>query len=177
MAARDGVARRWRAGSAVVAGVVMTLVAPVGPATAAVPRAFSTPAPGTRAPGPPAWGRTLAYDEGAAGFCTWWAIEEFHAYTGVYPDFYDPVNDGNAGYWATDAAYDGWTVTATPRAASIAVFPPGVDGADVDGHVAWVTAVSGPRIVVSEMNGPAGWGQTDTRELTPGGAVRYILAP
>lgn len=192
MAARDGVARRWRAGSAVVAGVVMTLAAPAGAAGAAVPRTFSTPAAGTPAagtlaagtmaagtpaPGSPAWGRTLTYNEGAAGFCTWWAIQQFHAYTGVYPDFYDPANDGNAGYWATDAAYDGWTVTSTARAASIAVFPPGVDGADTDGHVAWVTAVSGTQIAISEMNGPAGWDQIDTRELAPGSAVRYILAP
>jgi surface antigen len=194
VAARDGVARRWRAGSAVVAGVVViTLAAPAGPAGAAAgPRTFGTPAPGTpapstrapstrapspSAPGTPAWGRTLTYNEGAAGFCTWWAIQQFRAYTGVYPDFYDPANDGNAGYWATDAAYDGWTVTRIPRIASIAVFPPGVDGADVEGHVAWVTAVSGPQIVISEMNGPAGWDQADTRELTPGSAVRYILAP
>ena len=65
----------------------------------------------------------------------------------------------------------------TPRAAFIAVFPPGVDGADADGHAAWVTAVTGTQIAVSEMNGPAGWGQVDTRALIPGSAVRYILAP
>jgi peptidoglycan DL-endopeptidase CwlO len=183
VAARDGVARRWRAGSAALAGVVMTLAAPAGRAgAAAVPPTFSTPAPskpasGAPATGAPAWGRTLTYNEGAAGFCTWWAIQQFHAYTGVYPDFYDPANDGNAGYWATDAAYDGWTVTPAPRAASIAVFPPGVDGADAEGHVAWVTSVSGQQIVISEMNGLAGWGQVDTRELTPGSAVRYIPAP
>ena len=172
VAAGDGVARRWRAGTAIVAGVVMTLAAPAGPAAAATLGSPSPPGPVT-----PVMGETLGYNEGAAGFCTWWAIEEFHAYTGVYPDFYDPANDGNAGYWATDAAYDGWTVTSTPRIASIAVFPPGVDGADTDGHAAWVTAVTGSQITISEMNGLAGWGEVDTRVLTPGRAVRYILAP
>ena len=166
MAARDGVARRWRAGTAIVAGVVMTLATPAGAASA-----------GSQRPYEPATGLTLAYNEGATGYCTWWAIEEFHAYTGVYPDFYDPANDGNAGYWATDATYDGWTVTGTPQTDSIAVFPPGVDGADADGHAAWVTAVSGTQITISEMNGPAGWDEIDTRVLTPGSAVRYILAP
>jgi surface antigen len=124
-----------------------------------------------------ATGQTLSYNEGASGYCTWWAIDEFHGYTGLYPDFFDPANDGNAGYWATDAAYDGWTVTGTPRVDSIAVFPPGVNGAESDGHVAWVTAVSGSQITISEMNGPAGWDQVDTRTLTPDSSVSYILAP
>jgi surface antigen len=124
-----------------------------------------------------ATGQTLSYNEGANGYCTWWAIDEFHGYTGLYPDFFDPANDGNAGYWATDAAYDGWTVTGTPRVDSIAVFPPGVNGAESDGHVAWVTAVSGSQITISEMNGPAGWDQVDTRTLTPDSSVSYILAP
>src|ERR1700728_5201858 len=48
-------------------------------------------------------GRTLSYDEGAAGYCTWWAIHQFHAYTGLYPDLFDPANDGDAQYWATNA--------------------------------------------------------------------------
>jgi surface antigen len=172
VAAGDGVARWWRAAPAIVAGIAMTLGAPAGPAEAA-----ALGPPGTPDPASPAIGNTLSYDEGAAGFCTWWAIAEFHAYTGVYPDFYDPANDGNAGYWAADAAYNGWTVSRTPRTASIAVFPPGVDGADSDGHAAWVTAVTGTQIAVSEMNGPAGWGQVDTRALVPGSTVRYILAP
>lgn len=111
------------------------------------------------------------------GYCTWWAIYLFRDYTGLYPDFLDPANDGDAGYWAIDAAYNGWTVTSTPRADSIAVFQPGVDGADYEGHVAWVTAVSGSQITMSEMNGPAGWDAVDTRTLTPDASVVYILAP
>jgi peptidoglycan DL-endopeptidase CwlO len=122
-------------------------------------------------------GQTLSYNEGEPGACTWWAIYVFHAYTGLYPDFFAPFNDGNAGYWGIDAAYDGWTVTSTPRVNSIAVFPPGVDGADYAGHVAWVTAVSGSQITISEMNGAAGWDAVDIRTLTPAPSVAYILAP
>jgi surface antigen len=122
-------------------------------------------------------GHTLTYNEGARGYCTWWAIDQFHAYTDLYPDFFDPANNGNAEYWTTDAAYNGWTVTSTPRADSIAVFLPGVNGAESDGHVAWVTAVSGPRVTITEMNGPAGWNVVDTRTVTPAPSVTYILAP
>jgi surface antigen len=122
-------------------------------------------------------GNTLTYNEGARGYCTWWAIGQFHAYTGLYPDFFDPANNGNAEYWTTDAAYNGWTVTSTPRVDSIAVFTPGVNGAESDGHVAWVTAVSGPRVTITEMNGPAGWNVEDTRTITPAPSVTYILAP
>lgn len=122
-------------------------------------------------------GRTVSYNEGGAGECTWWALEEFRAYSGLYPDLYDPANNGNAEYWAANAAADGWTVTGRPAADSIAVFQPGVDGAESDGHVAWVTKVSGAEITISEMNGPAGWAIVDSRTLTPASSVRYILAP
>ncbi len=122
-------------------------------------------------------GRTLTYNEGDAGNCTWWAINEFHAYSGLYPDLSDPANNGNAEYWATNAVYNDWTVSSTPRTDSIAVFPPGVNGALSDGHVAWVTNVSATQITISEMNGPAGWNKVDTRTLTPATSVRYILAP
>jgi surface antigen len=42
--------------------------------------------------------------------------------------------------------------------------------------VAWVTAVSGGQITVSEMNYVA-WNRVDTRAMTPTSTVRYILAP
>jgi surface antigen len=122
-------------------------------------------------------GRTLAYDSGVAGQCVWWAINEFHRFDGLYPDTLDPADNGNARYLATNAAYNGWTVSSTPRANSIAVFQPGVDGAGTVGHVAWVTSVSGPYITVSEMNFTYGPGNTDTRTLIPASSVQYILAP
>jgi surface antigen len=142
--------------------------------TAAIPRCAATqpsPPPTVRV------GRTAAGNEGTAGQCTYWAIEEFHAYSGRYPYLIDPADDGDARYWATNAAYDGWTVSPTPRVDSIVVFPPGVNGALSDGHVAWVTRVSGSTITFTEMNGPSGPYNVDTRTVTPASTVRYILAP
>lgn len=137
--------------------------------TPAIPRCACSAAAST--------GRTVSYNEGGAGECTWWAIEQFRAYSGLYPELYDPANNGNAEYWAGNAAANGWTVASRPAADSIAVFRPGVDGAESEGHVAWVTRVSGAEITISEMNGPAGWDIVDTRTLTPASSVRYILAP
>jgi surface antigen len=118
-------------------------------------------------------GKTATSNLGVPKNCTWWAINEFHAFSGLYPYL-----TGNAKDYAASAASNGWTVTSTPQVNSIAVFPPGVNGADAQfGHVAWVTGISGSRITISEMNGPAGFGKTDTRSLTPASSVRYILAP
>lgn len=141
--------------------------------TPSIPRCsvvVTPPPPGAK------WGRTVSYNEGTAGQCTWWAINEFHAYTGRFPNLVRPGNDGDAQYWAGNAAYNGWTVSATPRVNSIAVFLPGVDNAGSVGHVAWVTAVNGKTITVSEMNylGPY---KIDHRTLAPASSVRYILAP
>lgn len=122
-------------------------------------------------------GRTVSYNEGAAGQCTWWAINEFHGYTGLYPALTNPANNGNAEYWAINAAYNGWTVSASPRVDSIVVFPPYVNGALSDGHVAWVTAVGAGTITFTEMNGTAGPYRVDTRTVVPASSVRYILAP
>lgn len=202
---RIRVTNRSRMAVAVIATAGLLLAVPAFPATATAATAATSPSTSANVGAGPGGGRgtavgsspgvttsptgtgsagtvistgqTLTYNEGAEGYCTWWAIYLFHVYTGVYPDFFDPANDGNAGYWAIDAAYDGWTVTSTPQVNSIAVFPPGVDGAEYDGHVAWVTAVSGPQITISEMNGPAGWDEIDSRTLTPDPSVDYILAP
>jgi surface antigen len=139
----------------------------------------SIPRCGTSTPPPPptaATGRTVSYNEGGTGQCTWWAINEFHVHTGLYPNLVAPGNNGNARYWAGNAAYNGWTVTATARVGSIAVFPPFTNGAGAVGHVAWVVAVNGTSITVTEMN-YAAWDRVDTRVLTPSPSVRYILAP
>ena len=94
----------------------------------------------------------------------------------LLPDLVAPGNNGDAQYWAGNATYNGWTVSATPRANSIAVFPVGTNGAGSVGHVAWVTAVAGANITVTEMNYVV-WNDVDTRTLTPAPSVRYILAP
>jgi prepilin-type processing-associated H-X9-DG protein len=114
---------------------------------------------------------------GAAGQCVWWALNEFHQYDGLYPNTIDSAaNNGNAMCLAANAAFNGWTVSSTPRADSIAVFQPGVNGALADGHVAWVTNVSGPYITISEMDAPNPF-VTDTRTFIPASSVQYILAP
>jgi surface antigen len=138
------------------------------------------PSQGTVPPPAPhgAMGRTTNHNEGQYGECTMWAIEEFHLFTGVYPDFTSRYNNGNAMYWATNAALDGWTVTSSPTANAIAVFPPGANGAFSVGHVAWVTAVANGKITISEMNGTAGWNRVDTRgPFVPDSRVRFIVAP
>lgn len=136
----------------------------------------SIPQCGPATPPNAAVGRTVSYNEGATGQCTWWAINEFHAYSGLFPNLVAPGNNGNAEYWAGNAGYNGWTVTAVPRVGSIAVFPPYANGAGAVGHVAWVVAVNGTSITVTEMN-YAAWDRVDTRTLTPNATVRYILAP
>jgi surface antigen len=148
----------------------------VGPVYATTPSTSAPPGANT--------GKTLTYNSGDAGNCTWWALNEFHQFDGLYPDTLssDSSRD-DAKYWATNAADNGWTVTSTPRVDSIAVFQPGVNGAfPPAGHVAWVIAVSGSQITVTEMNfeggsPPGGFGKVDTRTLTPETSVLYILAP
>lgn len=149
----------------------------------------STPNVGTYSPGLPecsggsppppvrATGLTTSGDQGAAGQCTWLADYMFHAYSGLWPNFVWTVDNGNAEYWAQNAAHNGWTVTSTPSVDAIAVFQPGQNGAGSVGHVAWVTAITGSTITIYEMNGTAGPYHTDYRSLVPAAGVRYILAP
>ena len=111
-------------------------------------------------------GLTLSSNPGASGQCTSWAENEFHQFFGVYPDTLGP-NNGNAMYWGMNAQANGWTVTTQPQPDSIVVFQPGVDGAGSVGHVAWVTAVSGSNISVSEMDFPNP-GVVTTRTNIPG---------
>ena len=134
---------------------------------------------GSPAPPPPAraTGLTTSGNQGVQGQCTWFADYEFHAYSGLWPNFVWTVDNGNAEYWAQNAAHNGWTVTATPSVDSVAVFQPGQNGAGSVGHVAWVTSVSGGSITIYEMNGTLGPYQEDYRTIVPAAGVRYILAP
>jgi len=142
--------------------------------TPSIPRCGTTPPPPP--PSGATVGRTVSYNEGASGQCTWWAIDRFHAFSGYYPNFVAAGNNGDARYWGGNAVLNGWTVTATPRVNSIVVFQPYTNGAGAVGHVAWVTAVSGSSITFTEMNYVA-WNSVDTRTVTPVSSVRYILAP
>ena len=139
--------------------------------TSSIPRCVTSTTTTTAAVG-----RTVSYNEGGSGQCTWWAIYRFHAFSGYYPNLVAPGNDGDARYWAGNAVYNRWTVTATPRVNSIVVFPAWTNGAGYYGHVAWVTGVYGSQITISEMN-YLGWDKVDSRTLVPASTVRYILAP
>jgi surface antigen len=128
-------------------------------------------------------GETLSYNPTYEnGQCTDWAERSFHAWTGTYINTLG-INgtSGNALDWAYNAAHRGWTVGSVPRIGSIAVFQPGVDGADGYGHVAWVTQVypSQNAIEVSEWNFTYGPYKTDTRRVSPAfrvGGLQYIYS-
>lgn len=90
------------------------------------------------------------------GYCTWYAKER-------RPDL--PNMLGNGGQWAASAAGRGYATGTAPRAGAIA---------ETTGHVAYVESVRGDgTIVISEMNGPAGFGVVGTR-VVPASQYRYI---
>ena len=118
-------------------------------------------------------GQTISYNEGYPGSCIYYALDRFHKESGVYPKAF-----GDARLVATSAAAHGWTVNATPRVNSIAIFQPGDNGAAGNtGHAAWVEQVSGSRIYIAEMNAPRAWVVTHRWINTPADSVRYVDAP
>jgi surface antigen len=118
-------------------------------------------------------GKTAPANNAVKGQCVWYALERFHQATGVYP-----LGNGDAWNFANSTGANGWTVSTTPRVRSVAVFPPGVNGAGPLGHVSWVEKVNGSQIYVAEMNFGLGQvGKESHRWLTPAGSVRYVYAP
>lgn len=90
------------------------------------------------------------------GNCTWWSWDRACCNWKVgLPGW------GNANQWAGNAkAHPSYTVLSYPVVNSIAVRVAGTYG-----HVAWVTAVSGSNVTVSEQNCWGGWGhQSATRD-------------
>lgn len=80
------------------------------------------------------------------GQCTWWVAT-------LRPDL--PFFSGTAGdarNWARSAEKLGFPVDAKPSPGDVAVFQPGQYGAGKFGHVAYVKAVNGNKIVISEAN-------------------------
>ncbi len=96
------------------------------------------------------------------GQCTWGVWEYFGGSIPTYA--------GNAGDWVVYA-------NSGPAVGTIAVFPPGNQGAGGVGHVAVVTAVNGSTLTISETNfsGPngGGLGIRTTREVSSAG-VSFI---
>ena len=93
--------------------------------------------------------------------CTAWAHSK-------RPDL--PMNLGNARTWAARARVQGYPVDGKPRVGDIIVLQPGVQGAHRRyGHVAYVVAVRGNRVDVTEMNGGRGCHvRRDTFRVTRG---------
>ena len=127
---------------------------PIVAATVAAPAAATT-APKSAAASP----RAVVSSAGNSyyyGYCTWYAKQR-------RPDL--PNRLGNGGQWVASAAAMGYATGSTPRAGAIAEIP---------GHVMYVEAVNGDgTIVISEMNGPAGFGVVGTRTIAASSA-RYI---
>jgi surface antigen len=70
-----------------------------------------------------------------------------------------PLTLGHARTWGVRAKAQGFPVDGKPRVGDVMVLLPGVQGAHRRyGHVAYVIAVKGNRVTVSEMNGGQGCG-------------------
>lgn len=70
----------------------------------------------------------------------------------AFSDSYGGVEWGDARNWANAARQVGVPVNTTPTVGSVAMFPPGVDGADKVGHVAWVLAIGKGKVTVEDYN-------------------------
>ena len=110
------------------------------------------------------WAPPKKYDGSGAGAelyprgqCTWYAARQ-------RPDLpYFPGLSGDAKNWVTSARSRDIPTGAEPRVGAIAVFQPGQYGAGFFGHVAYVRAVAGDKITVTEANyrgRPAGSSRT-----------------
>ena len=128
---------------------------PVAPVYAAAAQT-ATPAAASRSAAPKATYSASPGNTYYRGYCTWYAKER-------RPDL--PNQLGNGGQWVAAASARGYATGTTPRAGAIAEMP---------GHVAYVESVNGDgTIVISEMNGPAGFGVVGTRTVTAS-QFRYI---
>jgi surface antigen len=90
------------------------------------------------------------------GYCTWYAKSRRSDLPNML---------GNGGQWVANAAARGYATGSAPRAGAIAETP---------GHVAYVESVNADgTMVISEMNGTAGFGNVDTRTV-PSSQYKYI---
>ena len=103
----------------------------------------------------------------AYGWCTWYAWQWRHD---NMPGNYNlPSNMGNANTWASAAASAGFKVNRTP--AYGAVFQ---TSAGWLGHVGVVIGVNADgSVVISDMNGIAGWGRVGTKTISAAQAAQY----
>lgn len=128
----------------------------VAPAPAPVATSTYAPAPAaTAAAAPTAYRGSTAGNGYVWGQCTWYVKN-------MRPDL--PNNLGNGGSWVANAAAQGLATGNVPRVGAVAEEP---------GHVAYVEAVNGGMISISEMNYAGGVGQVHRRTV-PAANYRYI---
>ncbi|WP_249011997.1 CHAP domain-containing protein [Conexibacter sp. DBS9H8] len=85
------------------------------------------------------------------GQCPYWAVEKYPA---LFLDALasDPLaSDWDGGTWAEHAKLEGLPISRTPASGDLAVW--GGTSSDSAGHVAYVEAVTGSGIIVSQMDG------------------------
>jgi surface antigen len=112
------------------AGIIRTTGGPSG--------VSSDPCPGT----------TGTYSGYYKGECTCWAAYMIRKVHGInFTNWFGGSNFGNGATWGAAARAEGITVNTTPAVGSIAYIDDGSFG-----HVAYVTAVSGTNVTVSEYN-------------------------
>lgn len=97
----------------------------------------------------------------ARGYCTWYAASRVSI----------PNNWGNANTWDNYARLSGWTVSRTPVPGAIFQTDAGWAG-----HVGIVEEVSadGSQIIISDMNGIAGYNRVGRSGWIPAGTYNYI---
>ncbi|WP_345314447.1 CHAP domain-containing protein [Gordonia alkaliphila] len=115
------------------------------------------------------------------GYCTYGAQEMIRRAAG----YYIGALRGNAGQWADQARAARWTVVSSPQPRSVVVYPSSIVGGV--GHVAWVDAVKGNTLTITDMNGGTGgatypyktskFGVFDTRPSQHRPGMQYILIP
>ncbi|OBA60523.1 hypothetical protein A5647_13965 [Mycobacterium sp. 1100029.7] len=114
------------------------------------------------------------------GYCTWGVQELIHDHTG----YYIRALNGNAEDWANEATAAGWPVVGEAQPNSVAVFGRSLVGGV--GHVAWVDAVNGRQMTITDMNvgtgasaangyRTSGFHQFGTRTIAQLPGIRYIL--
>ncbi len=142
--------------AAATATPVVAGVAETAPVAVAQPAAQPAAAPVQQQTAKPVYAASSAGNTYYSGYCTWYAKER-------RPDL--PNMLGNGGQWVANAAAQGFATGSTPRVGAVAEMP---------GHVAIVEAVNGDgTIVISEMNGWAGFGVVGSR-TDSASTYRYI---
>lgn len=109
------------------------------------------------------------------GNCTWWAWKMAKDNWG--DPLLAPAKWGDAKNWAAGARNDGYTVSATPAAYTIAVNTTVYSALAgyATGHVAWVERFDGTYVYVSEMN--YGTGKINYGKKYPKGWFQYYIYP